>query len=215
MANGSAKDRRTAAAPKQARSRFLVDAVVEAAERVMVEVGWSGAKVSRIAKVAGVSVGSLYRYFPGRQALLGAVIDRRLEGDRAAFRDALRRENGQTPTETLHLVAQAMLRDSRVTSPTVLRHVVPLVEAASRMQVVRDTFDGLSTEMADHLVTRYPELGSREAMRRRCHILMWGLRGAYIARVRVERPFDMKAFMHDAMRIIESELTAPTKDPTP
>jgi AcrR family transcriptional regulator len=60
----------------QERSRATVDALVEATARILVREGFDKASTNRIAEVAGVSVGSLYQYYPGKEALVAAVIDR-------------------------------------------------------------------------------------------------------------------------------------------
>src|ERR1700691_165946 len=60
----------------QQRSRATVDALVEATARILVKEGFDKASTNRIAEVAGVSVGSLYQYFPGKEALVVAVIER-------------------------------------------------------------------------------------------------------------------------------------------
>ena len=53
-----------------------MDALVEATARILVREGFDKASTNRIAEVAGVSVGSLYQYFPNKEALVAAVIDR-------------------------------------------------------------------------------------------------------------------------------------------
>lgn len=60
----------------QARSRATVDALVEATARILVKDGFDRASTNRIAEMAGVSVGSLYQYFPGKEALVAAVFER-------------------------------------------------------------------------------------------------------------------------------------------
>nr|GAJ35721.1 transcriptional regulator [Bradyrhizobium sp. DOA9] len=60
----------------QERSRATVDALIEATARILVKEGFEKASTNRIADVAGVSVGSLYQYFPSKEALVAAVIDR-------------------------------------------------------------------------------------------------------------------------------------------
>jgi AcrR family transcriptional regulator len=60
----------------QDRSRATVDALIEATARILVNEGFDKASTNRIAAKAGVSVGSLYQYFPCKEALVGAVIDR-------------------------------------------------------------------------------------------------------------------------------------------
>jgi AcrR family transcriptional regulator len=67
------KPRKTAS---QDRSRATVDALVEATARILVKEGFDKASTNRIAKVTGVSVGSLYQYFPSKEALVAAVIER-------------------------------------------------------------------------------------------------------------------------------------------
>jgi len=60
----------------QRRSRATVDALLDATARILIREGFDKASTNRIAAVAGVSVGSLYQYFPGKEALVAAVIDR-------------------------------------------------------------------------------------------------------------------------------------------
>jgi AcrR family transcriptional regulator len=60
----------------QERSRATVDALVEATARILVKEGFDKASTNRIAETAGVSVGSLYQYFPSKESLVVAVIER-------------------------------------------------------------------------------------------------------------------------------------------
>jgi AcrR family transcriptional regulator len=65
--------------PKQRRSRETVDAILDATARVLVEEGYERATTNHIAAVAGVSVGSLYQYFPSKEALVAALVERHAE----------------------------------------------------------------------------------------------------------------------------------------
>lgn len=192
--------------PQQARSRFLADAVLEAAERVVREVGWSKAKVSRIAKVAGVSVGSLYRYFPGRDVLLRAIIDRTLRSDHAVFLSAIEAAQGETLEDSLEAFANTLLSDDRLTHPALLRELIDLVDAAGRLEAVQETFDDMIRQFAERLAVQHPELGPLALVERRCHIAFWGSRAAFVARVRVEDPFDLAAFRADALHMTAAML---------
>ncbi|MCZ7684020.1 MAG: TetR/AcrR family transcriptional regulator [Sandaracinaceae bacterium] len=53
-----------------------VDAILEATARVLVARGYAGLTTNHVAERAGVSVGTLYEYFPGKEALVAGVIDR-------------------------------------------------------------------------------------------------------------------------------------------
>jgi len=73
----------------QARSRATVDALVEATARILIREGFDRASTNHIAEVAGVSVGSLYQYFPSKEALVAAVIDRHNRDTMRVVRAAL------------------------------------------------------------------------------------------------------------------------------
>jgi AcrR family transcriptional regulator len=73
----------------QERSRSTVDALLEATARILLKEGYDRASTNRIAEVAGVSIGSLYQYFPSKEALVAAVIDRHAQEISQVTRDAL------------------------------------------------------------------------------------------------------------------------------
>ncbi|HEX3104599.1 MAG TPA: TetR/AcrR family transcriptional regulator [Terriglobales bacterium] len=60
----------------QERSRQTVNSILEATTRVLIKDGYDRASTNKIAAVAGVSVGSLYQYFPSKEALVAAVSER-------------------------------------------------------------------------------------------------------------------------------------------
>ena len=72
-------------APRQQRSQQTVDRIVEAAARVFNEAGYLGTTTNEIAAEAGVSIGSLYQYFPNKDALLIEIARRHISGSLAAF----------------------------------------------------------------------------------------------------------------------------------
>jgi AcrR family transcriptional regulator len=65
--------------PTQDRSKHTVAAILEATIRILDEAGSAGLTTTRVAEVAGVSVGTLYQYFPNRDALLNALLADHLE----------------------------------------------------------------------------------------------------------------------------------------
>ncbi|MFO0586306.1 MAG: TetR/AcrR family transcriptional regulator [Polyangiaceae bacterium] len=87
----SARDGVFRRSPRQERSRTTVDAIFEAASRLLDDAGVEGATTARIAHVAGVSIGSLYQYFPKKEALFGALTQRAIAEDLARVREAVDR----------------------------------------------------------------------------------------------------------------------------
>lgn len=72
--------------PRQARSRATVEIIVRAGARVLGGRGWAGFTTNEVAEVAGVSIGSLYQYFPDKLALVDAIRHRHLEDVLAVMR---------------------------------------------------------------------------------------------------------------------------------
>jgi len=60
----------------QERSRQTVNTILEATTRVLIKEGYDRSSTNKIAAVAGVSIGSLYQYFPSKEALVAAVSER-------------------------------------------------------------------------------------------------------------------------------------------
>jgi len=73
----------------QERSRATVDALLEATARILVREGFDRASTNRIADVAGVSIGSLYQYFPSKEALVAAVVERHQQDIRQVIQGEL------------------------------------------------------------------------------------------------------------------------------
>lgn len=65
--------------PRQARSRAMVEAILAAGARVLGNRGWNGFTTNEVADVAGVSIGSLYQYFPNKLALTEAIKKRHFD----------------------------------------------------------------------------------------------------------------------------------------
>lgn len=76
--------------PRQARAEATVAAVIEAGARILEEGGLEGFNTNAVARRAGVSVGSLYQYFPGKDAIMAALIRREAAAFDKALTEALR-----------------------------------------------------------------------------------------------------------------------------
>jgi AcrR family transcriptional regulator len=75
-------------APRQARSRATIDAMLDAAAHILGDRGWTGLTTNAVAEIAGVSIGSLYQYFPNKLALIEAVRRRHFDEVLAVLRAA-------------------------------------------------------------------------------------------------------------------------------
>ncbi|HEY3988888.1 MAG TPA: TetR/AcrR family transcriptional regulator [Acidobacteriaceae bacterium] len=94
-----------------------MDAILEATIQVLLEVGKERLTTTRVAMRAGVSVGTLYQYFPNKSALLQAVLQRHL-GEVAEAVEAVCREQAgeslsQMATALVTTFLEAKLRDAK------------------------------------------------------------------------------------------------------
>lgn len=96
-------DSRTEArkSPSQERSRRTVERILDTATRIFHEQGYAGATTNDIADEAGVSVGSLYQYFPNKDALLVALTRRHIESTTAGLVYLLSRMNANVGFDTI------------------------------------------------------------------------------------------------------------------
>lgn len=87
--------------PSQERSRRTVERILDAAARIFHEQGYAGATTNDVADEAGVSVGSLYQYFPNKDALLVALTRRHIESTTAGLARLLSRMNANVGFDTI------------------------------------------------------------------------------------------------------------------
>jgi AcrR family transcriptional regulator len=95
--------------PLQARAQSTVHAILEATVQVLEREGPEAATTTRIAEVAGVSVGTLYQYFSHRDAILDALQEREFERALALMQVVLSEGNlEKTPRETVYAAVSGM-----------------------------------------------------------------------------------------------------------
>ena len=148
-------------APKQARSNDLVAAVLEAAVQVLATEGAQRFTTSRGAEKAGVSVGSLYQYFPNQAALLF-----RLQSDEwrrtTAMLTAILADTARPPLDRLRSLVHAFVRSEceEAALRVALHDAAPLYRDAPEASEVRQ-----AGEEAVHVFLREALPAAPEATR--------------------------------------------------
>ena len=140
----------------QDRSRATVDALVEATARVLVREGFERASTNRIAAEAGVSIGSLYQYFPSKEALVASVIERHKNAMLAMLREALVRVEKKPVNEAMRELIAVTIQAHRV-DPQLHRVLVEQIPRTGRLAEV----EGFDRE-AHAMVRSYLESRKRE-----------------------------------------------------
>ncbi|MDE1155025.1 MAG: TetR/AcrR family transcriptional regulator [Acidobacteriaceae bacterium] len=96
--------------PIQARSTATVDAILEAALQVLVHVGKEKLTTTLVAQRAGVSVGTLYQYFPNKRSLLQAVLRKHLSQVTEIFESTCKAQQGQALCPMIRAIATAFFQ---------------------------------------------------------------------------------------------------------
>jgi AcrR family transcriptional regulator len=98
-------DLRPRKSPRQARSAYTVETILAAATRILESESLAGLNTNRVAEVAGVSVGSLYQYFPNKSALIAALIDRQQSALVQSIEACVAAHEGHSLLDTLYALA--------------------------------------------------------------------------------------------------------------
>lgn len=95
--------------PSQARGQRRFDQILDAAEAVFSEVGFEASTTNDIAKRADTSIGSLYQFFPNKEAILQSLAQRYLDQLRGLHKEMFDDEAAQMPLPQLYDRIIAML----------------------------------------------------------------------------------------------------------
>jgi len=94
--------------PKQARAQDTVEIIFEATAQILRREGRGALNTNHIAESAGISVGTLYQYFPNKEAILVAMARRELEADHAAVMKAIS-EPADAEADRVRLAIRALI----------------------------------------------------------------------------------------------------------
>lgn len=121
--------------PVQARSEVTVAAIAEAGFQVLLDGGFRRLTTTRVADRAGVSVGTLYQYYPNKRALLAALIALHLDRVAGAVTAACETHRGASLAVLLEEVVAAFLH-AKLRRPDVAQALyAPMAEAGGADQV--------------------------------------------------------------------------------
>ena len=136
----------------------MVDAILDAAATVLRTTGYDDATTNHVAEVAGVSVGSLYQYFPNKQALVDALIVRHDAAMWAAFTTHATAAIGRSFTETVHAVIDALFA-AHLVDPDLHRALHQQVPRGGAHAVLAETTRRSRALVEDILRARAGQLG--------------------------------------------------------
>jgi len=143
--------------PKQSRSKATASSIVEAATQILAQGGWPAFNTNAIAKRAGVSIGSLYEYFPNKQALLDKIANAHLDdGEALVAAQVQKAANFESVAGIIETLVTALVRlhQHNPKLHRVLSSDAPVSEqTAQRAAQLRST----ATELVQHALAPHVE----------------------------------------------------------
>ena len=137
--------------PTTPQGQLTVDAILEAAARILERSGPTGLTTNHVAELAGVSIGSLYQYFPNKEALVGALQDRYAEDTLSRVRAVIA---DPAPLDVLIVqIANAVLQ-AKQAQRSIHRWLIEWRSAAGGQERYRAQLDQLVAVIAELLAHR-------------------------------------------------------------
>lgn len=144
-------------APVQARSNASVEAIHEATIQVLLRQGAERFTTTRVADRAGVSVGTLYQYYPNKQALLFAVLERHLNKVAEAVEAACASTRGKTTAAIVRQSVEAFV-EAKMARADVSTALYRIASELNGPAVARTVFLRSATALEGALKTA-PDIG--------------------------------------------------------
>lgn len=142
--------------PRQARAQATVEAIIVATAQLLTEQGFVNLTTARVAERAGVSIGSLYQYFPNKQGLAAAVVDHYSDEVLARFTAMVRARPGKTLVDTVDaMIGFALV--SHPHEPEMHRALNDLAPRIGREEKTR----AISRGMAKVIETELSDIGRK------------------------------------------------------
>lgn len=138
--------------PSQDRARATVEALLTAAAQVLETEGDAGFTTNKIAARAGVSIGTLYQYFPNKESLTLGLIQKQHDRIRAAVRGPLERHASAPLPVAVRAALTALLEVYRpnLRLSTSVEKVAATLGDRSEMEIVLEELQAWTCEFLQH-----------------------------------------------------------------
>jgi len=147
--------------PRQERGKATVDSILQATARILVKRGFDALTTNAVAAAAGVSIGSLYQYFPNKEALVAALIERHTEHRSSALLAELARVATLPVAQAARAVVELLIRAHSI-DPDLHRVLVDQVPRVGKLARLRELDEIAQRMVAGLLAARREELALRD-----------------------------------------------------
>jgi AcrR family transcriptional regulator len=195
-------------APRQSRSQATVTAILDATARILVERGSAAASTNAVAELAGVSVGSLYQYFPNKDALVSAVHARHGDQMMAVIQRAMTQAMDATLFDALAGLIEATVEAHRVDAD--LHRVLEEQLGTMAVDALHDEYTDVMEDRIVALLARHRDEISAPDLKLAAYMLM-NAAHALIHAVVLQRPrgVSLKLATQEIVSMMTAYLTVP------
>lgn len=196
--------------PLQARSQRTVEVILKAAAQVFARRGYAGGTTNHIAERAGVSIGTLYEYFPSKDALLVALLESHIrEGEAVLERAAaeiVRRP--RTLVESIRFVVTAMV-ELHAHDRELHRVLFEEAPLPRRLRQLLAEVEERVTERVEMLLRSEPEVAVSDPELAAAIVVKTVEALTHKLVLHGERDLDLAAYIEEIVRLVTSYLTRP------
>ncbi len=143
--------------PLQARSVETVEAILTAAARILVKDGYDATTTNKIATKAGVSIGSLYQYFPSKESIVAALVERHRTEMHRVIAARLGQHQGHSIRENVRALLEVVVEVKRL-DPKLHRVFVEQVPRIGELPAIFDVNQQLAVAITAVLESRPEKL---------------------------------------------------------
>jgi AcrR family transcriptional regulator len=136
--------------PRQVRAQVTVSAILEATAHILAESGYEALTTNHVAHKAGVSIGSLYQYFPSKEALVGELMDRHCDRMNALFGEVFLKSQRLAPAELTRAIVGAIYRAKRE-NPALSRVLREQLPRMGRLRRLEESLEQITEVVATYL----------------------------------------------------------------
>jgi AcrR family transcriptional regulator len=189
--------------PRQERARATVEAILEAAARILDRQGWGRFTTNAVADAAGVSIGSLYQYFPNKLALVEAILRRHFDDVLGALRFADEHNSRQVRIEGL---ISGMIAAHSI-HPSLHRVLLEDVPRGKISKSVHEQFEREYSNLYTKLITASKGSSANPRSEVRAHVLSSAIEGVVHDAAR-RGTLNSLALKQELIRLVDAYLTA-------
>jgi AcrR family transcriptional regulator len=193
--------------PTQDRAAATVEALLTATAQVLVQEGYDHASTNKIARRAGVSIGSLYQYYPSKEALVLALAKRNGEQEISLIQKKLLALKDLSLSNVVRELVTVIIEAHRI-DPELQKVFITQVPQIGGLSIIRETNRHAARMFSDYVASIFPQW-DEEALDLRVFIAMHAAEGL-IHQALLERPdyLSQPLFVDELTTLVVSYLEA-------